>query len=117
MPEIIAYCGLACHDCGAYLATVADDAQKRKDVAEQWSKEQNARIGAEEMDCLGCLTDSERIFTFCRDCEVRTCAIEKMVPNCAYCGSYVCGALEKIFAMAPEGRERLDGIRSTLPLE
>ena len=34
--NMIAFCGLICTDCPAYLATQADDDSARKKVAEQW---------------------------------------------------------------------------------
>ena len=41
MEETIAICGLTCHECGAYQATINDDDKKREEVAELWSKEYN----------------------------------------------------------------------------
>ncbi len=34
MDEMISNCGILCHECGAYLATKADDDGKRREVAE-----------------------------------------------------------------------------------
>ena len=39
MENMIAYCGLNCVECGAFVATQMDDDSKRKKVAEAWSKE------------------------------------------------------------------------------
>jgi hypothetical protein len=38
LKEIIAVCGLDCHECGAFLATQDNDDQKRAEVAQEWSK-------------------------------------------------------------------------------
>ena len=114
MEEIIAYCGLACYECGAYLATIGDDDEKRKEVAEQWSKEYNASFEPADIDCLGCLLPNERLFSYCAQCPIRSCAIEMGVQNCAYCSSYGCEKLAGILDAVPEAKKRLDQIRSTL---
>ena len=38
MTEMIAYCGLACHTCVAYQATLNNDDSKRQEIAGLWSK-------------------------------------------------------------------------------
>ena len=38
MNEMIAFCGLACHECGALLAKKDNDDKKRAEVAHTWSK-------------------------------------------------------------------------------
>ena len=38
MEKIIAYCGLICSECPAYIATQKDSDEERKKVAEKWSK-------------------------------------------------------------------------------
>ncbi len=39
MNEMISYCGLLCHECGAFIATLTNDNTKRAEVAAQWTKE------------------------------------------------------------------------------
>jgi len=112
MQSIIAYCGLNCDECGAYLATVANDDAKRKEVAEQWSKEFHADIKAADINCEGCLSVGENIFSHCKVCEIRLCGIERKVANCACCDDFVCAKLEKFFQMAPFLHEKLNQIRN-----
>ena len=38
MKEMIAVCGLECHECGAFLATKENSDQKRAEVAQEWYK-------------------------------------------------------------------------------
>jgi hypothetical protein len=38
MVKIVAFCGLICTDCGAFIATQENDDAKRREVAEAWSK-------------------------------------------------------------------------------
>jgi hypothetical protein len=69
-----------------------------------------------DIDCDGCLAAGERLFKFCRDCEVRACALTREVSNCAHCPDFACSRLEKIWQMtnSAEARERLKGIRKGL---
>jgi hypothetical protein len=38
MKKMVAFCGLICTDCKAFIATRENDNAKRKEVAEAWSK-------------------------------------------------------------------------------
>ena len=114
MDEMVAFCGLLCHECGAFLATKNDDDEKRAEVAELWSKEYNADIKPEDINCEGCLSESGLVFNYCKVCEIRKCGMERGIMNCAYCDDYACEKLEKFFEMVPDARKRLDGIRSRL---
>ena len=112
MNEIIAFCGLACHECGAFLATRNDDDEKRREVAEIWSRQFDANIKPQDINCEGCLTDGGNCFSYCEVCEIRKCGKEKEIENCGYCNDYVCDKLEKFFHTVPGSRKRLDRIRS-----
>ncbi|MDD5765124.1 MAG: DUF3795 domain-containing protein [Candidatus Marinimicrobia bacterium] len=114
MKHIIAYCGLNCHECDAYLATLANDNAKRKEVAKQWSKEYHVDLKPADINCTGCLTVGENVFSHCKVCEIRLCGIEKKVVNCAHCNDFVCEKLEKFFTMAPSLREKLTKLRTVL---
>ncbi|MCD6569822.1 MAG: DUF3795 domain-containing protein [Deltaproteobacteria bacterium] len=59
---MIAFCGLPCHECDAFLATRDDDDQKRAEVAQLWSKQYNADIKPEDINCDGCLSDNGYLF-------------------------------------------------------
>jgi hypothetical protein len=111
MEEIIAYCGLLCHECGAYLATLANDDKKRALVAEQWKKEYKHDFKPEDINCTGCTSEGENLFSYCHVCEIRKCAKEKDVLTCAHCYDYPCEKLDKFFQMAPDSKTRLDEIR------
>ncbi|MGD2125023.1 MAG: DUF3795 domain-containing protein [Desulfobacteraceae bacterium] len=114
MEEMIAYCGLACNDCPTYLATRADDDEKRAEVAKLWSKQFNVDFKPQDIHCDGCHPDSGRLFSYCMMCEIRKCGMEKEIANCAHCDEYSCEKLDNFLKMAPEGRKRLDKIRSNL---
>ena len=114
MDEIIAFCGLQCHECGAFLATRDDDDEKRAEVAQLWSKEFKTEFKPEDINCEGCLSEGENIFSYAKTCEIRKCGKEKGVVNCAYCSDYSCEKLDKFFEMVPDAKKRLDEIRAKL---
>jgi len=112
MDEMIAYCGLDCSECPAYIATIKDDDEKRKDLAEKWSTE-DFPLEPEDVNCRGC-TEETDVMSFCGDCDVRECASERGVENCAHCSVYQCSKLDKIFKMDAGAKERLDEIHKSL---
>jgi len=112
MDKNIAYCGLDCSNCPAYLATIEDDDEKKKVLAEKWSTE-NFPLEPEDVNCQGCKQKSD-IMSFCGECDVRECASNKNVENCAHCSEYQCDKLNKIFKMDVGTKERLDEIHKKL---
>ena len=119
MNEIIAYCGLYCHSCPIYLATREENDQIRNkmrgEIAEQIKEHYGWEYRPEDIiDCDGCCTESDRLFSGCSQCQIRKCARKKRVENCAYCDEYACEKLEEIFQMEPDTRKRLDEIKSRL---
>ena len=119
MDTIIAYCGLVCTDCPAYIATQADDRAALEQVAAQWREEYNAPdITVESVICDGCLGIAGRHCAHCFDCEIRACGMERGVVNCAYCTDYArhggCEKLAGFFGFVPDARATLDRIRQGL---
>lgn len=113
MEKLIAYCGLICSDCLAFLATQKDDDIERQRVAELWSKEYGGSFKPEDINCDGCTSTGNRIFSYCRACEIRRCAQTKNVLSCAYCEDYTCDKLENFLKGAPDARKTLDSIRES----
>lgn len=111
---MIAFCGLTCTECPAFIATQKDDDKEREKVAELWSKQFNEDIKPEDINCDGCLSESDRIFNYCKVCKIRKCGQEKGVKNCAYCDDYTCENLNEFFDMAPEAKTSLEEIRKNL---
>ena len=112
--KMIAYCGLVCTECPAYIATQADDMERLERVAAQWSEEFNAPITTAFCLCDGCLSDSERLCGHCAECEIRACAIGRGVINCAHCNDYGCEKITGFFALAPDAKTTLEEIRQIL---
>ncbi len=115
MDKLIAYCGLNCAECPAYIATQANDMEALERVAAEWRKLFNAPgITAEGLICDGCLTTpGGRVAGYCNICEIRACAIGRGVASCAYCTDYGCAKLEGFLAHAPNARENLEQLRLT----
>ena len=112
---MIAFCGLDCTTCSAYLATQADDLAEKERVAERWREE----TGEEEIDvdyvtCDGCRAFERRLGGHCLTCKIRACAIVRGIENCGHCPNYPCTDLNEVFHYAPEARERLDEIKRSL---
>jgi len=108
---MIACCGLDCSECGAYIATKANDDNKRTEVAKEWSEMYNADIKSEDINCNGCRSDEQK-FSYCNICEIRKCCEEKGLKNCAGCDVHACDKLEDFFKMAPDARTALDNLRT-----
>ena len=115
MDQMIAYCGLICTDCEAYLATQANDLDALEQLAARAREEFNMPDAtAASAMCDGCLSDSDRLCGYCYECEVRACAMARGAINCAHCADYGCETLVAFWEMAPEARTTLDGIRAGL---
>ena len=114
MEKTVAVCGLVCSECPAFLATVNEDDEKRRETAELWSEQYGMELKTEDINCRGCLSGGDEIIGYCRVCEIRKCGLNRGVANCAHCREYVCEKLEPFFQMVPEAKKALDEIKSTL---
>lgn len=111
---MISFCGADCHECEARLATQENDDQKRAQVAQKWSVMYNTQIKPEQISCTGCKSKDGPLFFYCNVCEIRKCAKEKQVVNCAVCSEYACDKLEDFFKLAPEARKTLENLRNEI---
>jgi len=114
MEKMIAFCGLTCSECPAYIATQREDDDERRKVAEMWSKEFKVELKPEDINCDGCISNSERLFGHTKVCEIRRCGLDKKIKNCAYCDEYACEKLTDFFKVAPEAKNNLDEVRKSL---
>jgi len=112
MEKIIAYCGINCSECPAYLATQKDDYEEIKKVAKEWSDE-SMSFKPEDIYCDGCTSEGKH-FEWCSDCPIRICCQEKGFENCAYCDDYFCDNLKMTFDKTPSAKERLNEIRQNI---
>ncbi len=111
MKPLIAACGLDCGQCEAYIATQADDLLALERIAEKWSKEYNAPgMTAETIRCDGCMAAGRKI-GHCAECQIRLCAVERQLPNCAACPDYACAQLTGFLQNVPQARANLEALR------
>ena len=110
MSKIIAYCGLVCTDCEAYVATQANDLETLERLAARARNEFGIPDATTESAmCDGCLADSGRQIGYCAVCEIRTCGVARSIANCAHCTDYACEKLMGFFERATDARTVLDG--------
>ncbi|MGB8952440.1 MAG: DUF3795 domain-containing protein [Candidatus Aminicenantales bacterium] len=112
--KMIAFCGISCAECPTYIATQKDDDQMRADTAKKWSEMFKASYQPEDINCDGCTSNSERLFSYCSACEIRKCGKQKNVKNCAYCEEYPCAKLTEFLKMVPEAKTTLEEIRKKI---
>lgn len=85
MDKFIAYCGLDCEKCDAYLATKSNDNALREKVAKLWSEWNNADITPEMINCGGCRMDGVKTPYCDRLCQIRQCALNNKIDFCGNC--------------------------------
>jgi hypothetical protein len=110
--KMIAYCGITCHACPAYVGTQAGDKELLEKTAAEWSfGEEKLTVG--DMECYSCLQTEKPLFKWCALCKVKECCREKDLPNCAHCDEYACEDLKKLWDMfrSDDARMMLDDIR------
>jgi hypothetical protein len=112
--KMISYCGLVCSECPAYVAKRRNDDDLRQEAAAQWSKQYDADIKPRDMNCDGCIVRGGEHFTYCNECEVRSCAQERFVDTCAHCPEYSCDKLSALHEMSPIAKANLDLIKDKL---
>jgi Protein of unknown function (DUF3795) len=113
--EAIAFCGLDCDRCPAYLATQRADRSALERIAARWSAESGMEISADSILCDGCRAESGRINAFCAVCGIRSCASGRGLDTRAPCGDYPCGKLRGFPPFESEGRANLDRLRGEAP--
>ena len=108
MKNMIAYCGLDCEKCDAYLATIHDDQALREKTAKYWSELNHVEILPEHINCEGCRVDGIKTF-YCESlCEIRRCAREKGVATCGDCQELeTCRTVGVVISNNPEAGANL----------
>ena len=108
MENNVAYCGLDCEQCEAYIATVNDDDELRKEVAKRWSEWNAVEITPETIDCDGCRGTGKKIVYCASLCPVRQCALGKKYETCADCSVVkTCDKAGAVFNNNEQARKNL----------
>lgn len=108
MDKMIAYCGLNCEKCDAYIATLKDDNALREKVAKLWTELNGVEITPGMINCQGCRADGIKT-PFCdKLCEIRQCGLEKQYDTCGNCNDLLsCSKVSMIIGNNKEAKERL----------
>ncbi len=110
MNDYIAYCGLDCETCEARLATVKNNNELRRKVAEEWSALNGVEITPEMINCSGCRIPGVKTVYCDSLCTIRTCAMQKQVETCGDCPEMrSCEKVGAIIGNNSEARDRLYG--------
>jgi len=111
MREMIAYCGLDCEKCEAYIATKNDDNELRKMVAKKWSELNNVEITPEMINCDGCRVEGRKTVYCYSLCPIRQCALGKKVETCGDCSQM--GCCEKVAIVIGNNEEALRNLKGS----
>jgi len=117
MESQTAFCGLDCSNCPIHLATLEVNldvkAKMRVEIADMLAKIYHTTPKPDIIcDCDGCKIIDGRLFAGCAKCEIRVCAMDMKLENCAYCNSFPCDKLNRHFAFDPGSKSRLEEIRN-----
>ena len=115
MARILAFCGLDCGECEAYIATQKNDRAGLEATAKQWAQQ----FGGKEMSpdmciCDGCSSGKRTSKAHAATCAIRLCASARGVTTCAHCQDYGRDTLKGFFAFAPVLRDKLEAIRNEI---
>ena len=113
MDKMVAYCGITCSGCEAYVATQANDRAALESVAKHWEKEYAAQgLTVEAVTCDGCTANGGRLCWHAPQCDIRMCGMERGVETCGHCADYACEKLDGLFGAGSEQRQTLDSLRA-----
>ena len=110
MRKMIAYCGLDCEKCDAYIATKNDDQSLREKTAKLWSELNGVEISPAMIHCEGCRVDGAKT-PYCESlCQVRQCALSKGMETCGACAELEkCPTVGAVIAHTPAALDNLKG--------
>jgi len=88
--KLMAPCGLYCGVCGVYIAT-RDHNDKFKAALGTVYK-----TPPEETECLGCMQPHppEKLYIYCKICEIRDCVKSKGYYSCHQCDQWPCHLID-----------------------
>ncbi len=111
----IAFCGLDCLSCEAYIATKNNDEIAKGEIVKKWSKDFGIpNLSPASISCIGCHSPSEPLCGHCLECEIRACGLKRGVNNCAYCPDFdACKILNTFLQNVPDAQRNLLNIRAS----
>lgn len=82
-------CGFDCRACEAYIATQNHNLDILKQHQQSYAEQFGKSISIAELYCDGCRSEGRKI-SFCFECEIRLCALQKGYETCAECKAFPC---------------------------
>lgn len=83
--KLIAYCGIDCSKCDAYIGTTTNDQTLLATTAKLWSELNGVTITPEDLRCEGCRTNGIKTMYCSSLCKIKQCAISKQYETCGNC--------------------------------
>ena len=124
MKKIIGCCGLVCSDCDIYKATKNNDDELRDQIfkrqivwghGDRFQRLFGREYTLEDIHCNSCPLENKHSFWYIENCQMRACALERSLENCASCTEYPCEKLQAFFNKSHvNAKKTLDEIRSLL---
>ena len=112
--RMVAYCGIVCTNCDAYVATQANDTDALERMAKKASEQFGTEMTVADAMCDGCLSTSGRQIGYCHECAIRLCAVPRHIESCAHCDEFACERIEAFSKPGTPHHTTLDDIRSSL---
>lgn len=108
--KMIAYCGLVCSKCPAFLATLNDDDGARKKTSEYYADKYGLDIPPEGINCDGCRSRVGRLISFCAACDVRKCGQKRNISHCGECEDQPCDKLNRFHEFSPDAKRAFQAL-------
>jgi hypothetical protein len=111
MEKMISCCGLNCATCDARIATINNDKELRKSIAEKWKTEYNVPdITPAMINCTGCREEGAKIGHWSM-CQIRSCAAAKGFKTCGECKDVeTCEIIAGVLKSVPEALQNLKSL-------
>ncbi len=109
---MIAFCGINCSECPCYQGTMTANLETLQKIAREWSAP-GTQHTVTDMICLGCTKENtDFMYSWCKGCKIRNCAIEKGVTNCVACDAYdECEKIQSFLQHSQKTKPLMDLLR------
>ena len=108
--NMIAFCGLNCAKCDAFIATKNNDNTLREKTAKLWSELNQIEILPEQINCEGCRCDGKKTVFCDKLCQIRQCAMKKGFETCGNCSELdTCSKVAIVIGNNKEALKNLKG--------
>lgn len=89
---LVCYCGHDCSKCKTFHATLFDDNEMRKEIADYYKSTFGRDMSVNEIHCFS--GRSDEVMQYCLECPFMPCSKEKGNISCNECSEYPCQTLE-----------------------